>query len=577
MGKKCPNCGKELPEEAAFCLFCFTDIDNYKKSEICPVAVTATENSVSKLSFSSALKKKLNKKIFCRIGIAAAFLLIMGICIFSMKSINSSDTLKAETGTTIIKETSTVAVTDKGGEAVTDEAGEQVFEVVEVTKIAPVSTTEKQGFFDKIFNISTTKKNKTNNKTDKNKNDSLNSTETTKKESFFDKIFNKTDKEEKKTTLPSSTNTSKPPKTTSNPTITTLPSSTNSPIIPDTEEHGTTQIPSTSEKIPTTNSTTTKPVQTETKTSEVYTTDNGSYHFEYEPQYSSSPDGNIALTKYIGEATVVTIPSYIDGRKVAVIKENCFSDDSKIKEIHFDDSSTYTVMLYRHCFNNLSSLSKIVTNDKGYFTSTAFAYNCPIVYIGKGGDSENILVDGAYYLGTTFLWFTAHPSYTTLTFPDWCTKIDNAQNLHECPNLKVINIHKNVANIQKSSIYYGDGLTAINVEAGHPEVFSSDGVLFYKWGNDTIYSCVYPYSKTDKTFKLPDNCYLSMGKGSIYTTNAYLEEVWLPETGYLKSPGSKDFYNNCYPNLKKIYIAKNHSQYDEIASTFKGELIVKDF
>ena len=29
--KKCPNCGKELPEEASFCLFCFTDINNYKK------------------------------------------------------------------------------------------------------------------------------------------------------------------------------------------------------------------------------------------------------------------------------------------------------------------------------------------------------------------------------------------------------------------------------------------------------------------------------------------------------------------------------------------------------------------
>lgn len=552
--RKCPNCGKELPEEAAFCLFCFTDINNYKKSEVCPAVVATTENEVKKAPFIVAFKAKLNKKLFCRIGVAAAFLLLMGVCIFAMKSMNSGDNLKPENDTKIIKETSTVAVTDKGGEAVTDEAGEQVFEIVEVTKIAPVSTTEKQGFFDKIFGSSTTKdETKKANTNDSNKNSD--STETTKKQSFFDKLFGNDEKEEENTTENSST------------------TKNNDPL---TEEFGTTQAPSISEES-TTTPTTTKPTQTETQTSEVFTTESGSYYFEYEPQYSSSPDGNIALTKYVGSAEIVTIPSFIDGRKVAVLKQNCFSDDPKIKEIHFDDSSTYTIMLYSHCFNNLTSLSKVIFNNKGFFTSTAFAYNCPITYMGKGGKNDNKLIDGAYYLGNTFLWFTAHPSYTTLTFPDWCTKIDNAHNLYECPNLKVLNIHKNVLNIPKSSIYYGDGLTSINVETGHPEVFSSEGVLFYKRGKDTIFSCVYPYNKTDKSFKLPDNCYLSMGKGSIYTVNTYLEEVWLPETSYLKSPASKDFYNNCYPNLKKIYITENHPQYNDIAKTFKGELIVKNF
>lgn len=549
--KKCPNCGKELPEEASFCLFCFTDINNYKKSEVCPAVVATTENEVKKAPFIVTFKAKLNKKLFCRIGVAAAFLLIMGICIFAMKSMNSGDNLKPESNTTIIKETSTVAVTDKGGEAVTDEAGEQVFEIVEVTKIAPVSTTEKQGFFDKIFGSSTTE--------NKEKNDSSqksDSIETTKKQSFFDKLFGNNDKEEEKDTEISST-------TEKNDSS--------------TEEHGTTQAPSTSEESTTTKPTTTKPTQTETQTSQVYTTESGSYYFEYEPQYSSSPDGNIALTKYIGSAEIVTVPSYIDGRKVAVLKQDCFSNDSKIKEIRFDDSSTYIVSLYYHCFNNLTSLEKVIFNNKSFHISTAFAYNCPITYLGKDGKIDNKLINGAYYSGSTFIWFTAHSSYTTLTFPDWCTKIDNAHNLNECNNLEVINIHKKVLNIPKSSIYYGDGLTSINVESGHPEVFSSEGVLFYKWGNDTIFSCVYPYNKTDKIFKLPDNCYLSMGKGSIYTVNTYLEEVWLSETSYLKSPASKDFYNNCYPNLKKIYIAENHPQYNDIAKTFKGELIVKDF
>ena len=65
--KKCPNCGKGLPEEASFCLFCFTDIDNYKKSEVYPVATN--ENAIKKVPAMVAFKTKLNKKLFCRIGL----------------------------------------------------------------------------------------------------------------------------------------------------------------------------------------------------------------------------------------------------------------------------------------------------------------------------------------------------------------------------------------------------------------------------------------------------------------------------------------------------------------------------
>lgn len=167
MENKCPNCGKVLPEEAAFCLYCFTDIQSFKKSETHPVTVVADEKSTKKIPVLVGLKSKFNKKLFCRIGVVAAFLLIMGICIFAMRNINSGDSLKTTEGTTIINETSTVAVTDSSGEAVTDESGEQVFDIVEVTKIATVTTTEKQGFFDKVLGAVTNK----NDGTDANKND----------------------------------------------------------------------------------------------------------------------------------------------------------------------------------------------------------------------------------------------------------------------------------------------------------------------------------------------------------------------------------------------------------------------
>lgn len=547
MERKCPNCGKGLPEEATFCLYCFTDLNDCGKDEVSPVAAKANKKTPKPTPALITLKTKFNKRFLRRIGCVAAFLLIMGICILAMRSVNLNNSLKAEADTTIIKETSTVAVTNEAGESVTDENGEQVFDVVEVTKIAQVTTTEKQGFFDKIFN-STTKKNQGN----EDKNGESDSKSTTKSQSFFDKLFGK---DEEDTTSSSST-------TQKNDTT--------------TEEYGTTENSSASSST-TTQPTATKPSQAETQTSEIYETNTGSYYFEYRAASPSYPDGNIALTKYIGDASVVTIPSYIDGRKVSDIYTDCFINDPKIKEITCDNGTKDILSFSYRCFNNLTSLNRVSLNGRSMHISPSFAINCPITYLGKGGEADNKLIDGAYYVNNSFYWFTAHPSYTTLTFPEWCTKIDNGHNLDEISNLQVMNIHKNVLNIPKSPLHYGSGLKAINVENGNPEVFSSEGVLFYRWGGEKYLQSLYPYHKTSKSFKVPENCCLHFGKSTQETVNPYLEELYLPSTAFLSSPDADGFYKNCFPNLKKIHIAKNHFQYDEIASTFKGELIVEDF
>ncbi|MGN0526704.1 MAG: zinc-ribbon domain-containing protein [Acutalibacteraceae bacterium] len=541
MERKCPNCGKELPEEASFCLYCFSDI-SFNKAEAHPIAVKASKKIPKPAPALITIKAKFNKRLLGRIGCVAAFLLIMGICAIAMRSVNLNNSLKAEADTTIIKETSTVAVTNEAGESVTDENGEQVFDIVEVTKIAQVTTTEKQGFFNKIFNLTSN--------TDNN-NSRSDTTETTKKQSFFDKLFGKDDED------------------------TTSSNSTTHKNDTTTEEYGTTENSSASSS--TTQPTATKPSQVETQTSEIYETNTGSYYFEYVSSNSGNPQGSITLTKYIGDASVVTVPSYIDGRKVDIIKENCFLNDSRIKEINFDNSSTELICFNNHCFNNLTSLTKIVLNTHSFHMYGCFAINCPITYLGKDGKTNNKLIDGAYYVDNVFYWFTAHPSYTTLTFPEWCTKIDNGNNLSEVSNLQVLNIHKNVKNIPTSPLFYGSGLKAINVESGHPEAFSYEGVLFYRWGANDYLQSLYPYYKTSKSFKVPDNCCLHSGKSTKMTVNPYLEELYLPATAFLSLPDSDNFYNNCFPNLKKIHIAKNHPQYDKIASTFKGELIVEDF
>ena len=77
--------------------------------------------------------------------------------------------------------------------------------------------------------------------------------------------------------------------------------------------------------------------------------------------------------------------------------------------------------------------------------------------------------------------------------------------------------------------------------------------------------------------RVEQTCKLGYSRSSSQTANANLEELWLNETSLLTSPDSKAMYTTAYPNLKRIYITPNHPQYDLIAKTFTGELIVKDF
>ncbi|MBQ8182333.1 MAG: leucine-rich repeat protein [Clostridia bacterium] len=542
MKKICPECGNHLPDEASFCLNCFYSFDSAEQND----------SKKKKKTLPIILWLKLHYKNLLKYSLAAlAFLIVMGICISAIK-IGNHSSLKSPDTTVIVEETRYVPLTESNGVAVTDEAGEQVTGVVEVTKIEtlPASTTQKQGLLDKIFNSDTKKNTETNN--DKATDDKT--TETTEKKGFFDQIIDSvfgTDEEE----------------------------STNAPTTNlSTVEHGTTQNTTVLSSTTTNPVTTTeKPTQTTSSTvgtSSITTTENGSYYFEYAPHNSSDPDGPIAITKYVGNASVVTIPVQIDGKYVQEIRPDCFKNNSIITQIDIPyNSNRKYIWLKDYCLNNLTSLTTINLYNNNFFLYTRFAYNCPIKHLNFDS-TKSKFIDGAYYYKETLKWFSAHPSFTTLTIPDWCTKIDGSINFHEVPNLKVINIHKNVVGIPVYSAHYSNELKAINVEAGNSLCMSVDGVLFAKtYATDTSYKyCVYPYSKTDTVLKLPENSTLGTGKGTAYTVNPNLEELWLPLSSTLSKPDDTHFYNKSYPNLKTIHIAEGHPQYEKIAKTFKGTI-----
>lgn len=584
MERICPNCGKELPEEAEFCLYCFTDIKNFKKDKEAPAKPVVEKTTVAQPEVKEQKKseKKSKKKMLCRIACVLAFLVVILLCAVGMKScgrkdapVNNEDFV---TQTTVVKETVAVAVTDPQGEQVTDAQGEQVTSIVEVTKVETITiaaTTQKQGFFDKLFSTtapSKNDKNTTENNTSAGGETSGNGTTETTEKGFIDGIIDSIfgDDEEESTTQETQPSTTEAHATTA---PTTVPGTTK----PHTTSPVTTTTPSTTQKM--TEATTQKPVTTTQKpvtTTQVQTTESSSYYFEYEATSAKYPDGNITLTKYVGNASVVTVPSYIDGRKVAEIGGKCFANDPKIKEIIIEPGTDYILIFDKYAFYNLTSLTQIISTRRSLSFRNSFAYNCPLLYIGKGGGEKNYIENGMRFNGG-LVWVTAHPSMTTLTIPSTCNAIANGHNLAEVSNIKVINIHKDVSKVPHMDLHYNDALKAINVESGNPLYISKDGVLFSKLNTsqDSYSYCVYPKGKTDKVFKMPEDeaCLLRVTNSS-KVVNSYLEELWIYENNELSAPDSKWFYETSFPNLKRIYIEEGHPQYEAIAKTFKGELIV---
>lgn len=95
MDKKCPNCGNALPEEASFCMHCFT-----------PLNITPLE--------SSKANKEKPKKIIVLISLAACVTILFSVFSHSYNSKSQNDNT-----TTSAKQTTTISTTTtKKAEAV---------------------------------------------------------------------------------------------------------------------------------------------------------------------------------------------------------------------------------------------------------------------------------------------------------------------------------------------------------------------------------------------------------------------------------------------------------------------------
>lgn len=317
------------------------------------------------------------------------------------------------------------------------------------------------------------------------------------------------------------------------------------------------------------------------------TQDNSSeniHNFAYTEQ-----DGKIKITKYTGKASTVTVPAYIDGKKVAYLGEKAFTDNSHIQKIIFlgDDSGTSLFYLPYDTivFYNLPNLTSVTfpyeTNNFMIKSDGTTEFDATFYKLFTGCNrlsSVNFAdpVDPAFRIelsrrmvsidGVAFSQADSNIKYRLTYYPVARTTKDYVlpQNTHSVgtyafsgnPYLETLTIAKATRYVDGPNFIGCTKLKSFTAAEGNARYFSENGVL-YSTGvayNGHPYAGVYyPPGKTDTFFTFTDKMNVVFDDGT-FCCNPYLQTA--------KCPSGLRIYERVatgkYPPtaLKTIYINK---------------------
>lgn len=502
MDKKCPHCGAPMPQEADFCLKCFS-------TQPKPASPAATGGKVPrKARVHSEKNTNRYKKAFliwrtkrARIlACTAMFVLTVGICFLAVQTANRN------TVPTAIQ-TTQVPVTKENGEFVTDTAGEIVTETVEIT-------TEAQGFLEKLFHPSE-------------------STEegTSQSGGFFDRLFGNseasdaTQSDTASTNSPenafgtteeteSATNTSKPP--------------SNTPTEPQPEEP-------------------------------IVAPPADSAKWEWTEQ-----NGAVKLTKYTGNDSIVTVPAYIDGKHVSYLGENLFANNSKIQKIQFEGTTDDSGMLYlpynTAVFSDLPNLTSItlpyatwayMVNAAGekvyYYSFHKLITGCPKLCSVSFTERQNPNLSyngrmftngGAVYedISNTLVYYPPGRTDKQCTIASYARSIAGYA-FQDNPYLESVIFPKKFSSVNATRVNFlgCTNLSSFSVADGNTEYYAKDGVLYCKResiiSNGVKYYDIfwYPPGKKDSVFVTPADTHLAFS-GIAFCGNPYLTTLQFSES-----------------------------------------------
>lgn len=467
--KKCPFCNADLPDEAMFCLKCFSPLE------------TTEDVSDEKEKPLFILNRK---NLFGKISLILSVIIIIASCNLTIYSHKNKAPEHKVIGTSL------VPVTEENGETVTDNSGDPILEVTEIA-------TKEKSFFDKILGKS---------ETEKSADEAV-----TKKPSFIDKLLGKND--ETTTAKAQSSIASKVPASESSepaPTNESKPSVSNGFAPPKASEPTTESAPPTTEAPPKSN-----PDDFE------YAPESNSKSYLAISKYKGNSAHVVIPATYNGQAIVrISSNAFKDNPNVKIVT---FEDDSRRPYLWLSSG----------CFYNCSNLHTINLPDEDLGIINNFATECYALrtITLKNTDQYRIRDGELYYYnskGYILRYVCPASAKETIILPSWSTGIEGACNLSELSNTKAFVLHENVTAFPDQT-NLPSNLENIYVSDNHKTAYDKNGILFHYNSSNSRYTCTYPPKNKTKDFTLPNNSLLY----DPWVKNPYLETLRLEPTAEL--------------------------------------------
>lgn len=537
MAKRCPFCQKEMPDEANFCLNCFSALGTEASPESCGAkngnhdekpTHKHTKKHMSKPKAENALplvNKKARRKIFTAVILACTFLLCGILARLTRKQIRTAASGEPET--------MAVLVTDENGEAVTDENGDNVYEYVEVPQ-------EEKGFFGKLFGSFT------HNKDDVEGTDNTYAENGSKGEAVPDKVEG---------SVYSAGNTGSG----------TVGNNTGNSK---TEENITDNSPPSSEGLK----------------YETIATANGSY---------------IKIVGYEGHSANVLVPAFIHDIPVTYIAGGAFKNNDVIRTITFEGADDLSKRQFylpasSNCapavFYNLPNLTKItfpyeLSYGRYLADYSLYSYSDSWCYLFEGTPKLAAIEttskpskadtasrryaymtskDGVLYSscldGLYFYPYAKKDKSFTVPYETWYVFINDCFYLEEL-RINATPSHYFDFNILPSNTH----LKKVIAEGGKPfetRYWTAGDVLFSRQESTTanpkaVSVAYYPQTKNDKAYRLPD-----IPEGYYYNIinqfnlNTYIEELYVPARATVWAGMTEKSYRP--PNLRAIHLQEGN-------------------
>ncbi len=266
-------------------------------------------------------------------------------------------------------------------------------------------------------------------------------------------------------------------------------------------------------------------------------------------EYKILSSGNIYITGYSGNSSIVDVPEQLDGRTVVEVYIECFDGHKEIDTVNFSSyiDSIYTAsdndyQVYIKNYNVAEDNPKFCSVDGVVFTEDMTSLK---LYPSGRTDEEYVIPDKVDQIMSYAFYKT---SLKQIKFPSGLSYLsENA--ICFCPKLTSVTIPAEYGDDNFETMFEGcSALTDIYVEEGNSDFKSIDGVLYSRYGVTLI---KYPNGRKDEKYTVP-NSTESIEQGA-FNACEFLKEVYIPDsvTNIMNA-----VFENC-TSLEKVRLSEN--------------------